>query len=244
MHRQERIGFLNSLKVLIDSMQGPGLALYTLLTDFAYDPETVTFSDRNALMLANVLLRKFNKELHQDIEMTPEEVLKVKAGLDQDAVEFARDLIDKDRERFFLKFRHIHAALREVLDENPRVTVPIRYLFTLEREVYMLFALVGGVTGQAVLRSGLAEYGDPESGIYELALSQQEMSWLLQILNVIVRALGRIGDASDAVLLHEIRPRMTRLINMSQEQRHKDQVRRLMKWVEESAAEISKRSKE
>ncbi|MBI5843458.1 MAG: hypothetical protein HZB23_02170 [Deltaproteobacteria bacterium] len=241
MHRQERIGFLNSLKVLIDSMQGPGLALYTLLTDFVHDPETITFSDRNALMLANVLLRKFNKELHQDIEMTPEEVLNVVTGLDRDAVEFAQDLIDKDRERFFLKFRHIHATLREALDDNPRITVPLRYLLTLEREVYMLFALVGGVTGQAVLRSGLSEYGDPEFGIYEMVHSAQEMPWLLQILNVIVRALGRVGDASDGVLLHEIRPRMTRLINMSQEQRHRDQVRRLMKWVDESGIKIKKR---
>ena len=244
MHKQERIGFLNSLKVLIDSMEGPTLALYTLLSDFARDPENVTYSDRNALMLANVLLRKFNKELHQDIEMTPEEVLKVVAGLDTEAVDYAREIIDADRERFFLKFRHVHSTLREALDENPRITVPIRYLLTLEREIYMLFALAGGVTGRAILKSGLAEYGDPESGIYELFLSRQEMPWLIQILQVIVRALGRVGEPEDAVLIHEIRPRQVRFVNLGQDQRHKDMIRRLMGFVERSADTLAKKGTE
>jgi hypothetical protein len=52
-------------------------------------PEKVEPSDRNAIMLANILLRTYNKELDVDIEMTPEEVLNVRNGLDRDVVHYA-----------------------------------------------------------------------------------------------------------------------------------------------------------
>lgn len=241
MHKQERIGFLNSLKLLIDRMSGPSLALFTLLTDFCRDPEAVTFSDRNALMLCNVLLRNYNKELHQDIEMTPEEVLLVREGLNGDAAEYARELIDRDKEKFFLKYRHIHRNVREALSGRSDVDAPLRYLLTLEREVYMLFALVGGITGLAVLRSGLREYGDPDSGIYDLAESRTQKDWLLAILQVLVRALGRVGEDSDLVSLNELRPRKSFFMNLGSDNRHTDQVKRLIRWVDTCAEEIKAR---
>jgi hypothetical protein len=242
MHKSERIGFLNSLKVLIDRMSGPSLALYTLLTDFAHDPESVTFSDRNALMLCNVLLRTFNKELHQDIEMTPEEVIQVVNGINPDAVDYARDLIDHEKEQYFLKFRYIHRLVRDGLDNAPWAKqLPMRYLLTLEREVYMLFALVGGITGKAILRSGLREFGDPESGIYELPESLEQLPWILQILQVLVRAMGRLGERNDLVTLREIRARSTYFLNLKKEPRHTDQVKRLMLWTDKAADQVSQR---
>ncbi|MEW5735844.1 MAG: hypothetical protein AB1921_13380 [Thermodesulfobacteriota bacterium] len=241
MHKQERIGFLNSLKLLIDRMSGQSLALFTLLSDFCRDPETVTFSDRNALMLCNVLLRAYNKELHQDIEMTPEEVLLVREGINREALEYARDLIDRDKEKFFLKYRHIHRNVRDALSGKPFVDAPLRYLLTLEREVYMLFALVGGITGRAILRSGIREYGDPDSGIYELPESRAQKDWLIQILQVLVRALGRVGETPDLTTLNEIPPRKSYFLNLGTETRHLDQVRRLLRWVDTCSEEIKAR---
>jgi plasmid stabilization system protein ParE len=239
MHSHERIGFLNSLKVMIDKMKQTNRALEVLLADFAHDPEKVTFSDRNALMLCNALLRSFNKELHQDIEMTPEEVLNVKQGLDQGAVEFSREYIDREKEKFYNKFRAIHRELRRAL-EGGKDIMPVRYLLTLEREAYMLFALVGGITGLAILRSGLNEYGDPEADIYHMDQSKDQVSWLLQILQVLVRAISRAGDKEDVQTLHEIRPRETRFFNLSQDQRHVDQVRRMYRWIDTAEQDLKK----
>jgi hypothetical protein len=63
-------------------------------------------SDRNAIMLANILLRTYNKELDVDIEMTPEEVLNVRNGLDRDVVHYAQFRIDSVEYRFSTKVRY------------------------------------------------------------------------------------------------------------------------------------------
>ncbi|MFP4474196.1 MAG: hypothetical protein ACLFOY_01465 [Desulfatibacillaceae bacterium] len=241
MHSHERIGFLNSLKVMIDRMKQTQRGLEVLLQDFSHDPERVTFSDRNALMLCNALLRSFNKELHQDIEMTPEEVLKVRAGLDQEAVAFARDLMDGQKEKYYIKFRTIHRELKRSLGGGGSDTMPVRYVMTLEREAYMLFALVGGVTGRAILRSGLNEYGDPEADIYHHSGSGEQLNWLVQILQVLIRAIGRVGEKEDIQTLREIRPREMRFFNLAKDQRHVDQVRRMYRWMDASEEELKER---
>ena len=48
--------------------------------DFCRKPSLATFMDRNALILSSVILCKYNKELHNDIELTPEEVHPVRDG--------------------------------------------------------------------------------------------------------------------------------------------------------------------
>jgi hypothetical protein len=81
--RANRVSFLNALQHLISRIKRPKHALRFLLADFCRHPEKVEPSDRNAIMLANILLRTYNKELDVDIEMTPEEVLNVRNGLDK-----------------------------------------------------------------------------------------------------------------------------------------------------------------
>lgn len=88
LSRKDRVAFLNSLQALISKMQQTPAALTLLLEDFCSTPYEVLFSDRNSLILANVLLRKYNKEIHNDIEITPEEVLLVREGLSQEYVAF------------------------------------------------------------------------------------------------------------------------------------------------------------
>ena len=113
--RKDRVAFLNSLQSLISEMQQSPAALTLLLEDFYRKPHEVAFSDRNALILANVLLRKYNKEIHNDIEVTPEEVLLVREGLSPEARNAAGDAINGQTDAFFEKIRTIHVKLLAAL---------------------------------------------------------------------------------------------------------------------------------
>ncbi|MBU2489301.1 MAG: hypothetical protein KKA60_07915, partial [Proteobacteria bacterium] len=239
MDRQDRIAFLNAIQLLIDQIRQRQSSLAVLLNDFKRDPETATWSDRNALMLGNLLLRKYSKELHTDIEITPEEVLLVVEGLDPAMVEFARNRVDAAKEDFFLKVRTIHRKLKDSLDPYPGTDVmPARYVFTLEREIYILLALVGGQVARAVLRSAAKEYGNPESEIYWMKKSDEQMPGLLQIFQVVARGLGRIGQTSDLVFLKELLGKEGDFFAINKASHHRDQVRRVMRWVDTAQRSI------
>ncbi len=240
MDRNDRISFLNALQLLIDQMKQKQRALSVLLQDFSSDPEVVTFHDRNALMLSTLLLRKYNKELHTDIEITPEEVLLVIDGLDPDVVALTSQMIDDVRDAYFMKVRTVHRCLKDALDPyNADKVMPARYVFTLEREIYILLALLGGATSRVVIRSAAREYGNPEAEIYWMERSQNEMTQLLQILQVVIRALGRVGDKSDLIFLREMAESAPDFAKLKNDARHKDHIRRVMRWVDKAIKDIS-----
>ena len=60
-NRHDRVSYLNSLQLLIAEMKDPKQALLVLLADFIKTPMQVSFFDRNALILCNILLRKYNQ---------------------------------------------------------------------------------------------------------------------------------------------------------------------------------------
>ena len=241
MDRQDRIAFLNALQLLIDRMKMRKQGLEVLLRDFCHDPENVTFSDRNALMLSTLLLRKYNKELHNDIEITPEEVLRVKEGLDPQAVAFADDFIEQNKDLFFRKVRSIHRSLKDTLDPfGARDPMPPRYILTLEREVYILLSLVGGATARAVLRSAGREYGNPEAEVWWLKNSQDQLPGLSQIFQVVIRAIGRVGSTADLVFLRELHASEHSFYAISKEPHFKGLLRRAMGWVEDSISSVTR----
>jgi hypothetical protein len=80
MPREDRVAFLNALQLLFLKMSKQAVALQVLLNDLVEEPEKVYFHDRNGVMLANLLLRRYYKELEIDIEITPEEVFLVREG--------------------------------------------------------------------------------------------------------------------------------------------------------------------
>ena len=167
LSRKDRVAFLNSLQTLILEMRQSPAALILLLEDFCGSPNEVLFSDRNALILTNVLLRKYNKEIRNDIEITPEEVLLVREGLSPEAVKASGDAIDSQTDAFFQKIRTIHGkilnGLRSGKDDG---AVPLRFLLSLERECYIFLSLIGRPFGHAVLKSAVKTYGNPGSEIY------------------------------------------------------------------------------
>ena len=234
MQRDDRVAFLNALQLLISKMNQPRKALGVLLTDFGRPADAVTYSDRNALMLANILLRKYNKELRNDVEITPEEFLLVRDGLDREVIQFAVAWVDHEQERFFEKIRAIHKKLKESMEGKPppgEKLMPARYLSTLEREVYIFLSLVGGATGHAILRSFVKEYGNPGSEIYYLDKSAQGIKTNIQLLQVALRGLARFQDAEDARIFENIRQREGEFIALGKDPGYHELVRRAMKWT-------------
>jgi hypothetical protein len=239
IHQQDRIAFLNSLQVLTARMQQPKRAFRILLADFCRDPERVGFSDSKALMLSILIIRKYNKELI-DIEITPEDVLLVKEGLDEEVAKYASWKIDQDQEKFFEKIQTIHTTLKEVLDEkDPQAhPLPLRYLMGLEREAYIFLTLIGGNTSRSVITSAMQEYGNPQSEIYRMRNSVTFMPSLMQNLRVVIRGLGRVGSSSDLAALNEMRTNSDAFVSLGKGPKHKDAINNIMQWVEKSRDSI------
>ncbi|MBW2669906.1 MAG: hypothetical protein JRD87_08465 [Deltaproteobacteria bacterium] len=240
-HRTDRVSFLNSLQLLIARMKQPKKAIQTLVTDFLSNPGKISFSDRNAVMLANILVRKYNKELMHDIEITPEEVLLVEEGLDRNTADAASKIIDDNEEIFFEKIKTIHICLKQALnpgglDSHP---MPLRFLLSLEREIYIFLSLVDGSVARSVIISALNEYGVPESEIYRLEESRLNMLSLLQLLKAIVRARGRLSKVKDIAPLDKIIQREADFMGLDKGAQHMDLVGRIMKWAMESKEKIA-----
>ena len=232
--RANRVSFLNALQHLISRINRPKHALRFLLADFCRHPDQVEPSDRNAIMLANILLRTYNKELDVDIEMTPEEVLNVRNGLDRDVVHYAKFRIDSVEYRFSTKVRAIHENLVARLNAttSSRQTPSVRHLLFLEREIFIFLSLLSGKTARLVLVSALTEYGDPKAGIYRHLRAASYLPVFLQHLKIIVRGVGRVGTRDDVGLLRQISEYGLELSQLSGTPENQRSVVRTMGWIE------------
>ena len=243
MQRDDRIAFLNALQLLFAKMETPEKALQVLLGDFLEEPDAVRFSDRNALMLANLLLRRYNKELDIDIEITPEEVFLVKEGLNREAATAALMLIDAENEALFEKIRTIHRKIVVSLDSgyDSDDEMNLKYLLSLEREIHVFVALLGGDVARSVLRSAINEYGNPDTEIYRLAGDTTTIEAFLQHLKVLVRGLGRSGEASDEWMIGKVIDRRDDFLSFSKDSRHEVLVDRVLEWAGRSKEEVRNR---
>ena len=241
--RNDRVSLLNSLQFLIVRIEQPKKAFKVLLTDFCFDPSDVRFSDRNAMMLANLLVRNYNKESNINIEITPEEVLLVKNGLNLDIAVSASQMIVSYEKRWLEKIKTIHKWLLEALDLKSSYTQPVsaRFLLALEREIGILISLVGGGTALIVIRNALKEYGNPGSKIYMLRDSPQHMTAILQNLKVLIRGMERIGEKEDLFILDKVKGSEDRFMSLGKGPRHEAVVRRIIKWVDKSINNCSGR---
>jgi hypothetical protein len=239
--RANRVSFLNALQHLISRINRPKHALRFLLADFCRYPQDVAPSDRNAIMLANILLRTYNKELDVDIEMTPEEVLNVRNGLDRDVVHYAQFRIDSVEYRFATKIRTIHEKLIDHLNlPVPGKQAPsIRHLLFLEREILIFLSLLSGKTAHLILISALTEYGDPKTGIYRNLRSATYLPVFLQHLKIIVRGVGRVGTREDVGRLRQIREQGLALSEISASPENQRSVLRTMEWIENAIRGIT-----
>ena len=232
--RANRVSFLNALQLLIGRINRPKHALRFLLADFCRHPDRVKPSDRNAIMLANLLLRTYNKELDVDIEMTPEEVLNVRNGLEKDVVQYAQFRIDSVAYRFSRKVVAIHEKMVARLNAAApdRQAPTVRHLLFLEREIFIFLSLLSGKTAHLILISALNEYGDPKAGIYRTAKAATYLPVFLQHLKIIVRGVGRVGSRDDVGLLKQISEAGHQLSELNGTQENQRSVFRTMEWIE------------
>jgi hypothetical protein len=192
-------------------------------------------------MLAIQLLRNYNKEINMDIEITLEEVLFVKQGLDHSVVRYAAWKIEGEQKRFVKKILTIRRKLLysfEPEGSDPDV-LPTRFMLALEREAHIFLALVGGNTAAAVIRGALNVYGNPGSQIYQFKKSRQYAASLLQHLAILIRGLGRVGGQTDLVMLDEIKKREPGFISLAPDPRHSVLVQRTLGWIDAAKNEIN-----
>jgi len=243
--RSDRLPFLNSLQLMIRAIQQPIQAVRTLLADFMADPAQVNFPDRNAVMLSTQFLRTYNKEINVDIELTPEEILRVQAGLDGKVMSYAAWRVNSDQKRFLTKVVSIRKRLMGAFDPGSAGVAPMppRFLIALEREVHIFLALIGGNTAASILHSALNVFGNPASQVYITEEGRQHLYGLLQHLSVLVRGIGRIGSEIDLVLLDQVKQRENEFLKMSADPRCTALVRRVFGWVEPAKSEIVVRSR-
>lgn len=81
-------------------------------------------------------MRKYNKEVNLDIEITPEEVLLVREGLNKTVAFAVSQMIDKNREPIFEKVKTIHKRVAHALGNSKAdgEGMPLDYLLSLESE--------------------------------------------------------------------------------------------------------------
>ena len=241
--RSNRLAFLNSLQLMVGEIKAPIQAIKVLLTDFTQSPEGVQYPDRNAMMLVNQLLRYYNKEVIMDIEMTPEEVLLVKGGLDKKVANYVAWKVDGESKSFQQKMVTIRKRISEAMnpDFSEEPLWPIRFLLALEREVHICLALVGGTTALKDMRSALNDYVNPAS-LYHLKENPEQMEALLWHVAAIIRGLSRLGRQSDLQLLDKIKIRQDQFMKLNPDRRYQILVRHVMRLVDASKAAIGSRN--
>jgi len=209
LHQNDRPAFLDSLQLLVDRLKQPQNSISVLLEDLYQNSSVIRFADRKAFMLGNRLVRSYSQEI-VSYQITPEDVLLTDAGIDRKITSYAAWKIDNNQDKFFEKIRTIHHRLLEALDaeEEQKHLIGIQDLLALEREAYIFLALVGGTTSKSVLLSALKEYGHPDSDLYQLSQSPKHMADLLQLLKVVIRSVGRVGDSTEAVLIDHLTGRL------------------------------------
>ena len=117
----------------------------------------------------------------------------------------------------------------------------LKYLLSLEREVHVCVSLLGGNVARSVLRSALNEYGNPDAELYRLAEDAATIEAFLQHLKVLVRGLGRAGEASDEWVMDQMMDRREDFLSLSKESRHESLVKRVWEWGGRAKDEIHER---
>jgi hypothetical protein len=182
----------------------PKQAMRFLLSDICQNPFEVKHMDRDAFMLANGLLCRHDRQPHSDLKQTPESVLTIKVGIDRPTQHYAAWRLDSDQVRILTKMRAIEGALQLAADPKSSGQTQLfdyDFLISLEREVFLFLALVGGQTARIILRQALLRYGRFDGEDQGSSHPASSLSSTYSQLLIIVRGLGRIGAESDASLL-------------------------------------------
>jgi hypothetical protein len=232
-NKKARVSLLNCMPSLFEKVEHPRKIISTLLEEFCASPEKIDHFDRNLLMLATQLLRRYRKEKEVEIETTPEEVLSVEKGLVEDAVQLAQRVIGQSERKIRLK----HLAMRNALmaslaqseRERPEGFTP-RFLFSLLREFYILMALTGGPVVKGILLDEALALSDPESRFYNQPASKKFLSNILGLFKITVRGYLRLvnGAAEDREHLKAVKTNLPALLSRTLEESHRRVLRQVL----------------
>lgn len=241
LQKNDRVAFLNALFLLISRMKEPQKALSFLLDEIYRNPSKISYSDRNAFMLASLFLRNYNKELSVDIELTPAEVLLIKNSLKENILQYACARINADQRLIKEKLKTVRVHLIQSYEkrEHSAVAWTSHFLLSLEREAFIFFSLVAGKTSRHILIEALAEYGNPKSKIYEFVHEEKTISFLLQHLKLLIKGLGRIGDIEDLGLLTDLKKYQTDFVEMVPTSQHEKNVNQVFRTIDIAMGNIT-----
>jgi hypothetical protein len=243
--RRDRLAFVNAIPVLMTHLKDPDHALRFILDDLCQDIFQIDFTDRNALVLANILLRTENKELYLDLLRTPEHVLDQAIDKNSAAKRYVVWRLNTDNIRIVTKFKTIHMALANALhstrDEQaePQET---QYLFALEREVLIFMSLAGSMAARGYLHHALLQYGDSSAEIYQNNYIGHYLSQLINHLRIVIRGLGCLGELDDMAVLMVLKSHVEPLSALATHPAQALAVKRAFKWVDASIKAIQTRN--
>lgn len=240
---KDRIPFLNALQILTTRMDQPKRAFKVLLEDFYQDCTSVGFSDSKALMLASLIVCRYDKSL-ADMEITPEDIVLEKKSLDKSVAGYAAWRLSRDQEKLYEKISLIHKSACEALEfgSAKKNLLPLKQVLALEREVFIFLSLIGTNVSETVLRSAVKEYGSPDSDLYSLKYSKSVLKTLMQNLRIAIRGLETTGSMESIPCLKEVRKQEEVFMRLKKTREHRDQARRITGWVDNAIKMIKYRS--
>jgi hypothetical protein len=231
--KEDRIGFLNSIQLLVSQLKKPEKAFKILLTDIFSPASTGRFSDRNGLILAIILLRTYNQEAKSNIELTPEEVLYVWEGLNKKMVGVGQDFFRHNQELVVLKVKRLTELLLQisVKKAHQEEQMRLRFLISLMREVVVFCSLIGGRLSESTVKGVVREFGNPSSPFYQRVDDKSQISQGLKLLQVAARGLKRFNDPHSANLLEVIAHREREFVELYDNPTHRLIVKKIMERV-------------
>ncbi|MBU0673274.1 MAG: hypothetical protein KJ950_01370 [Proteobacteria bacterium] len=231
--KEDRISFLNSIQILVSQLKTPEKALTIILTDIFNPAFPGRFSDRNGFILANILLRTYNQEVKSNIELTPEEVLYVWAGLNKEMVKVAQQFFHRNREQVLQKVKRMTQLMLQLSIEkvHQEEQMQLRFLLYLMREVVMFCSLIGGNISLSTVKGVVQEFGNPHSPFYRKIEKKSNISQGLKLLQVAARGLKRFHDPICLELLRRIAGMEQEFIDLYDNQTHRDTVKKVLDRV-------------
>lgn len=229
--RQDRVSFLNAMQPLVAELKKPGDALRILITDLFNRTSIVNYSDRNGLILATILIRHKNLEKRSNIELTPEEVLLVRKGLNEEMVRVVFDFLDKNKENVIQKVRNITKILftsSSLETHKWDAEMQPHFLLYLLRELVIFLALIGGYSSQAIIHGLVKEFGNPDSSYYKEMHNKENLRHSLLLLQVAARALRRFNDPQSNAILDEIAKKEPAFLGLHNDSAHHINVKRVL----------------
>ena len=229
----DRISFLNAMHPLVVRLSSQEEALQILLGDIFSRTAEIKSSDRNGLILSSLLLVRNNQQSSCNIELTPEDVLQIREGINQEMVAVATDFMEQNRDLVINKFRSITEALLKLsAGKGPAANeMTPSFLLLLQRELVIFLALVGGESSLAIIQGVVRDFGNPESTYYQAMAKKENLRHSLQLLHVAVRGLRRFEDPGAIAQIDAVASRAHNFLNLAEDHAQQVYVRKVIESI-------------